>query len=400
MRVLNLVLTRAASGIAGSAESATNAILFKHEFELLPQVCVVLKFIYSQISSVDSESSCHQMKTALPLTTLALFFAAFNSQLSTAFSQGSLTPPGPPVPTMKTLDQIQPRTAISSLPFFITNSGSYYLTAALTGNGATNGITILANHVTIDLAGFAILGAGGSFDGINVGAGSFNTYVNLTVRNGTIGGWGGYGINAYSTSNGRFESLLLTTNGITGLNSGYGTVASHCLAIANAGYGFDASPSAGTFDSCSALNNGAEGFHVSGSRVVNCVARANGGSGILAYNGSLVTGSLCSLNTKAGIALGVDCVALENSCLGNNSSGNSAFGGIYQFFGPGRIEGNHISYSAGYGIRIDDTVTKVVVIRNTTAGVLANSYHIPAGNDVGPWGQATTATSPMANIQN
>src|SRR6516225_2055979 len=109
MRVLNLVLTRAASGIAGSAESATNAILFKHEFELLPQVCVVLKFIYSQISSVDSESSCHQMKTALPLTTLALFFAAFNSQLSTAFSQGSLTPPGPPVPTMKTLDQIQPR---------------------------------------------------------------------------------------------------------------------------------------------------------------------------------------------------------------------------------------------------------------------------------------------------
>jgi hypothetical protein len=301
---------------------------------------------------------------------------------------------------MKTLDQIQPRIAISSLPFFITNSGSYYLTGTLTGNGATNGITILTNNVTIDLAGFAIIGAGGSFDGINVGAGTFNSYANLTVLNGTIVGWGSYAINAYSCNNGRFESLVLATNGITGLNAGYATLASHCLAVGNVGYGFDESPSGGIFDSCSALNNGAEGFHVSGSRVINCLARANGGSGILAYNGSLVTRSLCSLNTKAGIALGVDCIALENSCLGNNSSGNTSFGGIYQFFGPGRIEGNHISYSAGYGIRIDDTVSKVVVIRNTTAGVLANSYHIPAGNDVGPWGQAATATSPMANIQN
>jgi hypothetical protein len=237
------------------------------------------------------------MKTKLWLTALALIFAAFGFQLSTAFAQGSLTPPGPPGPTMKTLGQIQPRTAISSLPFLITNSGSYYLTATLTGDGTTNGITIVTNHVTIDLNGFAILGAGGSFDGINVGAGSFNTYANLAVVNGTIGGWGAYGINAYSSSNGRFENLLLTTNGITGLNAGYGAVVSHCLAVTNTGYGFDASPSGGTFDSCSALNNGAEGFHVSGSRVVNCVARSNGGSGILAYNGSLVTGSLCSLNT-------------------------------------------------------------------------------------------------------
>jgi hypothetical protein len=34
-------------------------------------------------------------------------------------AQGSLTPPGAPAPTMKTLTQIEPRTPISSLPFTI-----------------------------------------------------------------------------------------------------------------------------------------------------------------------------------------------------------------------------------------------------------------------------------------
>ncbi len=49
-------------------------------------------------------------------------------------AQGGLTPPGAPAPTMMTLAQIEPRTPISSLPFAITNAGSYYLTTNLTGS--------------------------------------------------------------------------------------------------------------------------------------------------------------------------------------------------------------------------------------------------------------------------
>jgi hypothetical protein len=74
---------------------------------------------------------------------------------SLAFAQGSLTPPGPPAPAMKTLVEIEPRTPISSAPFTITNSGSYYLTTNL--NVSTgNGITIATNGVTLDLSGFTI----------------------------------------------------------------------------------------------------------------------------------------------------------------------------------------------------------------------------------------------------
>src|SRR5580698_1789256 len=71
------------------------------------------------------------MKKQLKLAALVLL-ATFNFQLATVFAQGSLTPPGAPAATMKSLDQIEPRTPISSAPFTITNPGSYYLAANLT----------------------------------------------------------------------------------------------------------------------------------------------------------------------------------------------------------------------------------------------------------------------------
>lgn len=53
--------------------------------------------------------------------------------------QGSLTPPGAPAPTMRTLDQVEPRTPISALPYVISKSGSYYVTGA-------NGIHVDAHN--------------------------------------------------------------------------------------------------------------------------------------------------------------------------------------------------------------------------------------------------------------
>ncbi len=83
----------------------------------------------------------------------ALLLSILNSPLSTAFAQGSLTPPGTPAPTMKTFDEIEPRIniqrAINPLPtdasnqFIINTPGSYYLTANL-AVAKTNGIHVIA----------------------------------------------------------------------------------------------------------------------------------------------------------------------------------------------------------------------------------------------------------------
>ena len=70
-------------------------------------------------------------------------------------AQGSLTPPGAPGPTMKSLAQIESRTPISSAPYTITTSGSYYLTTNLTV-ATGDAITINADGVTLDLNGFTI----------------------------------------------------------------------------------------------------------------------------------------------------------------------------------------------------------------------------------------------------
>src|SRR4051794_38803107 len=118
---------------------------------------------------------------ALPrsILSLAVFLSAFLLPPS-SFGQGSLTPPGPPAPTMKTLDQldgklnqtnakvdqantkldqangkldqIEPRKPISTLPFTISTAGIYYLTKNITTTGG--GIIIRADDVVVDLGGF------------------------------------------------------------------------------------------------------------------------------------------------------------------------------------------------------------------------------------------------------
>src|SRR5262245_5926864 len=99
--------------------------------------------------------------------------------LGGAVRAGSLDPPGAPASTMKPLDQVEPRTAITALPITISAPGSYYLTQNLT---ASTGINITVSNVTIDLNGFALTGAATSGTGIRTSVSSLR---NITIRNGT-----------------------------------------------------------------------------------------------------------------------------------------------------------------------------------------------------------------------
>jgi len=110
-----------------------------------------------------------------------------NSEFSQCVAQGSLTPPGAPAPTMKSLDQIEARTAITNTASqaTISQSGSYYLTGNLTVSTG-NGIVIAANGVTLDLNGFTITSTAPSATGFGI---LFSGYLSdVTVLHGHVRG--------------------------------------------------------------------------------------------------------------------------------------------------------------------------------------------------------------------
>lgn len=127
----------------------------------------------------------------------------------TVLAQGDLDPPGAPAPTMKSLDQLEPRTDIAetetgpTLPgdplppatYVIDESGSYYLSSNL--DFVTDiCIEIRASGVTLDLMGFTISRAPssglpdqdvGEGDAITIGEENLS---DITIRNGHIRGPG------------------------------------------------------------------------------------------------------------------------------------------------------------------------------------------------------------------
>src|ERR1035437_6414776 len=179
------------------------------------------------------------MKIKIHHLAAALLLSAFCFPLS-AFSQGTLTPPGAPAPTMKTLAQIEPRTPISSAPFTIITSGSYYLSTNLTVTSG-DAITIAANGVTLDLNGFTIASTAASATGNGIllnGSLSDITIVNGHIRSGVTnngsgvyGGSGfGYGIYGYPVQNVRVSGGSVSGGLYSGIYLGTGdsTVVEAC----------------------------------------------------------------------------------------------------------------------------------------------------------------------------
>lgn len=395
------------------------------------------------------------MKTAsLP----PLFIPVVLSLLpAAAFAQGSLTPPGAPAPTMKTLAQIEPRTAISALPFTITNVGSYYLTTNLTGISGTNGITIAAGDVTLDLSGFTLTGVTGSFDGVHV----TTNLARVAVRNGVLRNWGGKGIVAEACDGCVFERLRVSGSGSWGLVSGerstvkdcsvtsnpgggiamsYHSLATGCMSAGNGGNGFW-SPNGATVRDCVAMNNAGDGFATGDvSAITGCSSRDNAGSGFYIASGSTLSACAATANSGAGVSAGLNCVvkdcAVKNNFNGGILAGeNCTISGCsvrQNGGGPGiqvqaaslvfnntcfehdgsdtpgirvqsagsRIEGNNVSSNA-WGIAVEAAGN--FVFRNTAIGNTLGNYTNAPGNVVGEilnvsGGATVTSSNPWANF--
>jgi hypothetical protein len=138
---------------------------------------------------------------------------------------GPLDPPGGPVaPTMKTLQEIEPRQSIdfTNTPgdgtslFKIASAGSYYLTGSYSVSSGRNFLQITASNVTVDLNGFRIAGQAGSLDGIDVMSG----VTNVRIYNGTFANLGEHAIDEYSASAVSIENVGVNGGGSDAIQVG------------------------------------------------------------------------------------------------------------------------------------------------------------------------------------
>jgi hypothetical protein len=260
------------------------------------------------------------MKTKLLLPVIVSSFCLVHP----AFSQGSLTPPGAPAPTMKSLDQIEARTPISSAPFTILQPGSYYLTTNVTVSSGY-AIAITANNVTLDLNGFTIASTApvASGDTAILLSGSLT---NIAIRNGHIssgvtnngagvysGSGFGYGVSFSGFPyNARVSGLSVSGCQYHGIYLGYNsTVVEACVVNTVGAYGIQAqSVSDSTANDCGTTA-------ISANTANNCIGSVSGsGSGVYA-----TTANNC-YGTSAGDGIGVHAGGTALNCRGFSNSGH------------------------------------------------------------------------------
>lgn len=215
---------------------------------------------------------------ALPLSSalLGAVTAALFLSAPSCFAQGGTSPSGPPGPLMKTLDQLEPRIDLATLPgdatalVVISQPGSYYLSGNLTGAADKHGIRVDASDVTIDLRGFTLVGDPASLDGISAPGG-----FRVSVRNGTVSGWQ----NGVKTGFfGQLERIFTASNRAAGLGmTGQGSVQS-CTSAYNQGVGCEFGEQVTATD-CVSFNNTGAGFTGQDACILlRCTTRANGGA--------------------------------------------------------------------------------------------------------------------------
>ena len=256
------------------------------------------------------------MKPKLLATALLITLTAAQS-----FGQGALTPPpGPPAPTMKTLDQIEPRTIVNAAntpgdatnTFIISAPGSYYFAGNITGEAGKHGISIQANDVTLDLSGFALVsGGGGAFRGVNIPA----VQNGFTIRNGTVRGWTDGGVRTdFATSTLAEKLRLINNTGAWGLAVAGGS-ARDCVASGN-GTGFVLGNGARISD-CAATGN-VTGFFLSDrSHASNCISTINTGVGFDCTSFVTLIDCTASRNSQSGIVALASCSIIRCTATRN-----------------------------------------------------------------------------------
>lgn len=342
---------------------------------------------------------------------------------------GPLTPPaGAPGSTMKSLDQVEARTALTfetapgdATAFFkISAGGSYYLTGNVVVSGDMGGILINAPDVTIDLNGFTIVRSSVSSTRALIRVGS-PSYSNVTIKNGTVKNAGGHGIDLYANS--RVENVTVVAPGQHGIYLGTRSVITNCIVDDPGTDGVNTGADSIVADTI--VNSPSQhGISTStNSEVRNCRVHSASQNGFNVAFGTLVQDSTATNCVAFGIAGQLNTGALR---FLNNTVTNCGSGGI-RVYHSSQVVGNTVSVSGlavpgitvlGDGSRIEKNVVQggPDAVRIDASGddnlVISNMAQNPtsgngfanvnaANNQIGPIvtaGGTISSTSPYANF--
>lgn len=200
-------------------------------------------------------------------------------------------------------------------PVEITEPGSYRLTSnldltSLSSPENRDGVSIEASNVTLDLNGFAIVGAitctgtpvtSWTATGSGSGVAVDNATEGTVIRNGSVKGFGADGITCNHEC--LIEDIFATENGFTGIkvNNGRGIVRN-----------------------CRSFRNGLSGI-TGGGTIEGSKAEGNLDYGIFSQPGSIVKDNYIANNGGNGIRC-FSCLATGNTVKGNGGHGME-FGG-------------------------------------------------------------------------
>jgi hypothetical protein len=266
-------------------------------------------------------------------------------------------------------------TPIGSLPFTITDPGTYCLTGNLTAGAGVAGIDVVSADVVIDLGGFRLDGGGDSD-----GSGIRTVRRNVTVQNGTVTGWGNFGIELDQEATVR--DVQVRSEGTGAIRVGSRSLVERATTRSTTGAGIFVQGEASVVDRCRVVITEDEGDVSSGIRAVGAStilhSQVRGGStGIGGGNRTRVLGCHAEDFLQVGISVSNDSVVKECSTISFTTySGPGASIGILAT-GSTVIEDCSVSGSVEIGIeagqrsqvvRCEVTDTRGSGIRSTSGG--------------------------------